>query len=115
MKDALVPLRSEECAGGMEQRNQFAIMRDAPAMSKMEEFVMGTGQRSQLAAQTDATTMRERAVSALGMERRRRSKNAKSAAMKDAPIKPKEEECAGGMGLRDHLKNAVKKGVPILP
>ena len=45
MKDALVPLRKEEPALGMEQRRPNAPQKDAPTKSKQEESAVGTVQR----------------------------------------------------------------------
>jgi hypothetical protein len=44
----------EECALGMEQRSNYAAMKDAQIKSSKEECALGMGQRSNDAAVKDA-------------------------------------------------------------
>eukprot|EP00985_Skeletonema_marinoi_P032345 scaffold39112_cov153-Skeletonema_marinoi.AAC.2 len=52
VKDALTLLRRKECAGGMEQRSNYAAAKDAQINPNLEECALSMGHRS---STTDAT------------------------------------------------------------
>eukprot|EP00984_Skeletonema_dohrnii_P022068 scaffold11198_cov103-Skeletonema_dohrnii-CCMP3373.AAC.4 len=53
VKDALTLLRREECAGGMEQRSNYAAAKDAQINPNLEECALSMGQHR--SSTTDAT------------------------------------------------------------